>query len=167
MKFKKKESEIKIFDVINSAKKKNICKCHLLKDQMKYIRKSFPILPPEFLNIWTLVSWEWLPIEIRFCYKKWSHLNALSISIISFENCQPSNFFTEDNDVSCHVTSRDFEKRPQGEKWSLTCQCSISSKKTKVTRFARLCRIMTCLLHIDQSVECEYFSSNFNFIIRF
>ena len=47
---------------------------------------------------------------------------------------------TVDNDISCHVTSGDFQKRPQGKKCYLTCQCSISSKKTKVTQFARLCR---------------------------
>ena len=40
---------------------------------------------------------------------------------------------------------RDFHRWPQGEKCSLTFQCLISSENTKVTQFARFCRIITCL----------------------
>ena len=45
---------------------------------------------------------------------------------------------TVDNELSCHMTLEGF----QGEKSSLTYQCSISSEKTKVNQFARLCRII-------------------------
>ena len=44
------ESEIRIFDLINSVKKK-ICKCDLLKGQMKFGKISFEKLPPNFLNV--------------------------------------------------------------------------------------------------------------------
>ena len=61
----------------------------MLKDHMKFGKTS---LPPDFLNIWALLSWEQLTIWVRFFCKKWSHLDILSIGIISFENCQPSIF---------------------------------------------------------------------------
>ena len=51
--FIKIESEIRIFDLTNSVKEKIICKCDLLKEQMKFGKKSFEILPPgfsEYLN---------------------------------------------------------------------------------------------------------------------
>ena len=46
--FIKIKSEIRIFDLINSVKEKKICKCDLLKEQMKFGKKSFEILPPGF-----------------------------------------------------------------------------------------------------------------------
>ena len=46
--FLKIKSEIRIFDLINSVKEKKICKCDLLKEQMKFGKKSFEILPPGF-----------------------------------------------------------------------------------------------------------------------
>ena len=42
---------------------------------------------------------------------------------------------------------------PQGKKCSFTYQYSISSEKIKVTQFARLCRIMTCLQEIMQFLQ--------------
>ena len=69
---------------------KKICKCRLLKDQMNFGKHSFAILSPDFLNIWILVSWEWLTIGARFFGKKWSHLDAASIGIINFGNRQAS-----------------------------------------------------------------------------
>ena len=44
------ELEIRIFDLINSVKEKK-CKCHLLKNQMKFGKKGFATIPPDFLNI--------------------------------------------------------------------------------------------------------------------
>ena len=52
---------------------------------------------------------------------------------------------TVEKDVSCHVTLGDFQRWLSGKKFSLTYQCLIFSEKTKVTQFARLCRIITCL----------------------
>ena len=62
---------------------------------------------------------------------------------------------TVDNDVSCCVTLGDFQKKPGVKKSSLTCQQSISSEKTKVTEFARLQRIMTCLQ--SSAINSQYF----------
>ena len=86
-------------------------------------------------------------IGLKSFYKNWSHLNGPSIGIIIFENCRISILVTVDNDVSCHVTLGDFQRWPQGEKCSLTYQFLISSEKTTITQFARLCRIMTCLFN--------------------
>ena len=69
-------------------------------------------------------------IRISFLYKKWSHIQFL---------------VTVDEDVRCRVTLGDFQSWLQGGECSLTYQCSISSEKTKVTQFARLCKITTCL----------------------
>ena len=87
-------------------------------------------------------------IGVRSFYKKWSHLNGLSIGDNTIQNLKFVDvqfLVTVDIDVSCHVNSRVFQKWPKGEKYSLTYQWSIFSEKTKVTQFARLCRIMTCL----------------------
>ena len=60
-----------------------------MKDQMKFGKKR---LSPDFMNVYTLVSWERLTIGVRFFFTNWSHLNSLSIGIISYENCQSSIF---------------------------------------------------------------------------
>ena len=58
-----------MFDLIDSAKEKNIYKCNLLKDQIKF--GSFETLPTGFLIIRTLASClEWLTIGVRFFFKK-------------------------------------------------------------------------------------------------
>ena len=49
--FIKIESEIKKSDLINSVKGKEICRCYLLKDQLKFGKKPFATLPQGFLNI--------------------------------------------------------------------------------------------------------------------
>ena len=52
-------------------------------------------------------------------------------------------------DVSCHVNLEFFQRWLQCEKCLLTYQLSVFSEKAKVTQFARLCRIMTCLLYFQ------------------
>ena len=100
-------------------------------------------------------------IRIRFFYKKWSHLNGLSIGIIKLENCRTSIFRNHSNDANCHVTLGDFQRWPQGEKCSLTYQYSISNEKTKVTQFTRLYRIITCLVRFNSSLfENQDYVSN-------
>ena len=113
---------------------------------MSIEKESFTTLATDFLNIWTLISWEWLMTGVIFCYEKWSHLNWLLIGIIKFENCLEVHVLvTVDNEMSCHMILGSFQRWPQNEKCSLICQSSILSEKTKVTQFAILCRIMTCL----------------------
>ena len=58
-----------MFDLLDSAKEKNIYKCNLLKDQIKFGR--FETLPTGFLIIRTLASClERLTTGIRFFFKK-------------------------------------------------------------------------------------------------
>ena len=79
-------------------------------------------------------------------------LYRFALSVLRIANLQFS--LTVDNGVSCHVTLKDFYKLSQGEKCYLTCQCLISSKKTKVTLFAKLCSTMTCLWRLEQCALC-------------
>ena len=65
---------------------------------------------------------------------------------------------TVDNEVSCHVTLGNFQRWLQDGKCSLIYQRLISNEKTKVTQFARLCKIMTCLFEADTKI---IFAHNF------
>ena len=115
-------------------------------DLLNFVKKKIQTLPTDFLNIWTLISWDWLMIGVIFFYEKLSHLNCVLIGIIKFQNCLEVHVLvTVDNEMSCHMILGSFQRWPQNEKCSLICQCSILSEKTKVTQFARLCRIMACL----------------------
>ena len=52
------------------------------------ILKFYNIVPSDFLNIWTLISWRRLMIGIRFFYEKLSRLNWISLGVIKSENCR-------------------------------------------------------------------------------
>ena len=55
-------------------------------------RKFYNIVPSDFLNIWTLISWRRLMIGIRFFYEILSRLNWISLGVIKSENCRTSFF---------------------------------------------------------------------------
>ena len=112
--------------------------------KLSFGKENFVTLLPVFVNIWSQISWERLMIGIRFFYKS----GAFEWTINWFHqiwNLLIFNFGDVDNDISCHVTLGNFQRWPQGKNCSLTYQYLIFSEKTKVTQFARLCRIMTCL----------------------
>ena len=77
---------------------------------MSLSKKRSLILTPDFLNIWSLVSWESLAIGARFFCKKLSHLDGLSMDIIKLLLKNFRFLVSLDNGLSCHMILRNLKK---------------------------------------------------------
>ena len=87
-------------------------------------------------------------IRVRLFHKKWSRLNGLRLLLSDLKIVDIRILLNVDNYVSCHVTLGISRNNPNVEKfiWTFNVRYNISSEKTKVSQFARLCRIMTCVM---------------------
>ena len=90
------------------------------------------------------LSWKQLMLGVKSFYKNdhtWMDYR-LVLSTLKFIGLQL--LVSVWNDVSYHVNLGFFQRSHRGKICSLIYQWLLSSEKTKVTQFARLCKIMIC-----------------------